>query len=93
MDEFVYKLNLPPFNKIVLPGVFDKLMKSNLNYQQHKSADFIKPEFLNINSILFDGCTIFIKHDSIGSIHILIKTLNEELLGALIGYGVARWGY
>jgi len=69
MDEFVYKLNLPPFNKIVLPGVFDKLMKSNLNYQQHKSADIIKPEFLNINSILFDGCTIFIKHDSIGSIH------------------------
>jgi len=69
MDEFVYKINLPPFNEIVLPGVFDELMKSNINYQQHKSSDIIKPEFLNINGILFDGCTIFIKHNSTGSIH------------------------
>jgi hypothetical protein len=69
MNELVYKLNLPPFDEILLPDVFDKLMESNNTYKHYKSVDLIKTEFLKINGILLDGGTIFIKNNFAGSIH------------------------
>lgn len=71
MNEFVYKLNLPPLLEILLDSAKDTLFntKNNLAYF-YVNTDCVKPEWLQFNNYNWNSILLFYKNNSSGLIHI-----------------------
>ena len=78
MNEFVYKLNLPPLTEILLDTAKNSLFneKSSLVYKYLKT-DCVKPEWLSFNNYAWDTILFFYKSDASGLIHIDGKNISN----------------
>jgi hypothetical protein len=69
MSEFVYKLDLPPLDTILLEP--NKLFSNSITFNQYAPKDILKPEWLNWQDLSWDFSLFFYKTDGdTGIIHI-----------------------
>ena len=73
MLEYVYKLNLPLLEEIVVPGIVETLFQPSdkFIYTTYAPTAIIKPEFLNIKGINWDYTAIHFHktNGTVGRIH------------------------
>jgi hypothetical protein len=73
MNEFVYRLNLPPLSEILLDSAKNSLFNEKPDEvigHRYLSTSFIKPEWLTFNNYNWNLILYFYKNNHSGTIHI-----------------------
>jgi hypothetical protein len=78
--EYVYKVNLPSFDEILLPNAKEILLSDdteNSTQHKHDPKEFLKENWVRFNNIDWDQLIVFYKNNYVGGIH--RDTQNSDL--------------
>jgi hypothetical protein len=86
MNEFVYKLNLPPLSEILIDSAKNSLFNEtndlsfgrNVSILRYLTNEWVKPEWLTFNNYNWNHILYFYKKNSSGFVHLDGKNIKHQ---------------
>ena len=79
MNEFVYKLNLPPLSEILIDSAKNSLFnETNDSVLRFLTNEWVKPEWLTFNNYNWNYILYFYKNNSSGFVHLDGKNIKYQ---------------